>query len=1059
MDLDSSPGEQPDPLPIVGIGASAGGLEAIEGFFGGMPEAPGLAFVIVTHLNTQRESLLHQIVARYTTMTVEVAADGVRVEANRVYVLPADAILSIEQGRLAIRKPNPVRRERHPIDIFFTSLALDQGELAAGVVLSGGDGDGALGIKVIKERGGLTMAQVADGSGPQFPSMPDTAISTGLVDFALPADAMGTRLHAFARSLSDAGLGFGGAAPPDAVDTVRQEICTIVRNQVGHDFGGYKPKTFLRRVHRRMQVQQVATIDAYVERLRQDPQEVASLFRDLLINVTNFFRDADAFSALGSDVIPRLFEGRGADATIRVWVPGCATGEEVYSIAILVCEHLETLTARPLVQIFATDIDEHALAVARSGRYPEALLDSVSGGRRRRFFVPEGGSYLVGREVRDLCIFSPHSVIRDPPFSRIDLISCRNLLIYFGADMQAQVIPIFHYALRQGGYLFLGSSENVTQFGELFTPVEKNQRIFRRREDSRVARSLPMVMKGLRGRLALGGGGAAQARSGLAMRQAIESQVLDRFAPPHVVVNGEGDVVHYSARTGKYLEAAPGLPTRQLLTMARKGLRFDLRSVLREAVDANHAATCEGVAVEDDDGRIQSLTLTVDPLPHRNGEEQLYLVLFIDVGPVLSRSEAADRARSSRDGATVQLEHELRDTRERLQSLIEEYETALEELKSSNEELVSVNEEMQSTNEELEASKEELVSLNEELQTVNAELHGKLEALDRANGDLQNLFESTDVATVFLDRELVIRSFTPAVTKVFNILPGDRGRPITDLSARLELPGFVGDIAAVFARGEPIERSASHAEPAAHYLVRLAPYRDIQQVTEGVVISFIDVTSVTQAEARQRVLVAELQHRTRNLLAMVQAIAHQTLGKGGSLESFTARLSALGRVQGLISHATDEQVDLAELVRLELQAHGATEGGSITIHGPPVALTLERVQTFALALHELATNAVKHGALKTGTPDSAARLDITWSVQADASDRVLVLDWRETGVVLPPGEVPRGYGRELIERALSFTLRARTRLSFGAEGVVCHIEMPLALRPNAESRVAEATQS
>ncbi|WP_205880240.1 CheR family methyltransferase [Lichenicoccus roseus] len=1058
MDL-STQHDQPRPVPIVGIGASAGGLEAIEGFFRGMPADPDLACVIVTHLNPQRESLLHQIVARYTSLPVEVAADGVQVEANRVYVLPADALLSIVNGRLAISRPSAGRRERHPIDIFFSALALDRGEFAAGVVLSGGDGDGALGIKAIKERGGLTMAQVADGYGPQHPSMPDTAIATGLVDFALPAEAMGARLAAFARSLLVEAPGeVGPLGTPAAAAGLRQEICGILRNQVGHDFNGYKDKTFLRRVHRRMQVQQVDTLEAYVERLRQDPQEVGALFRDLLINVTNFFRDAEAFACLAELVIPRLFEGRGADATVRIWVPGCSTGEEVYSIAILVREHMDTLSARPLVQIFATDIDDHALAVARAGRYPEALLDSVSPERRTRFFESGGGSYLVAKDVRDLCVFSPHSVIRDPPFSRIDLVSCRNLLIYLGADTQAQVIPIFHYALQRGGYLFLGTSENVGQFGELFTPIEKKHRIFRSRENSHVARRLPLVLKGLRGQPVSGDQARTQPRSGATWRQAIESQVLERFSPPHVVVTRDGDVVHYSARTGKYLEAAAGVPTRQLLTLARKGLRFDLRSVMREAVEFNRTATCSGVVVEGDDGRLQTLTLIVDPLPHHGEEEALYLVLFADVGPTLSREEASDRAGANRDGATVQLEHELRDTRERLQSLIEEYETALEELKSSNEELVSVNEELQSTNEELEASKEELVSLNEELQTVNGELHAKLEALDRANGDLQNLFESTAVATIFLDCHLAIRSFTPAVTRVFNILPGDRGRPITDLSARLDLPGFVQDIAAVFATGQPLERSAGQAGQAAHYMVRLAPYRDLQQVIEGVVVTFIDVTSLTQAEAQQRVLVAELQHRTRNLLAIVQAIAHRTLGRGGSLESFTARLSALGRVQGLISHATDEQVDLAELVRLELQAHGAAEGRNVAIDGPPVALTVERVQTFALALHELATNAVKHGALRAGAPDSVGRLDIAWTVETIDGSRRLLLDWRESGVSIETGETPRGYGRELIERALTFTLKAQTRLEFGSDGVTCHIEMPLAMRPSEDASVTGAQQ-
>ncbi|HEX4765222.1 MAG TPA: CheR family methyltransferase [Lichenihabitans sp.] len=1034
----------PNTFPIVGIGASAGGVEALEGFFRGVPDQPGLGFVIVTHLSPDRESTLHEIIGRYTDMTVEVAVDGLTVEPNCVYVLPADAILSIEKRKLLIRRPSSNRRERKPIDIFFSALAADQGELAAGVVLSGGDGDGTLGIKAIKERGGLTLAQVRDGYGPAHPDMPDSAISTGFVDFAVPADEMGAKLAEFARSLDMLdGLAETSRATDDGetLDRARQEIYAILRTQVGHEFGGYKSKTFLRRVRRRMQIRQIDTVEAYVELLREEPQEVGALFRDLLINVTNFFRDHEAFDNLAELVVPKLFEGRGADDTIRVWVPGCATGEEVFSIGILMREHIDRLAAVPRVQIFATDIDEHALSVARAGRYPATLLESVSQERRQRFFILDGGSYVVSKEVRDLCIFSPHSVIRDPPFSRIDLVSCRNLLIYFGLDVQGQVIPIFHYALRPEGYLFLGTSENITPFGDLFAPVEKKHRIFRRRSDVVPSGRLPLAISGLRPGHVSDRPMRQPAPGGIALRQSVESQVLDQFAPPYVVVNREGDVVFYSGRTGKYLEAAHGMPTRQILAIARKGLRLDLRTVLRESVDTGRAVTRDGIAVEGDDGRVQMVSLTVAPTNKPDGSEPLFLVLFADQGPTLSREEAASRASSPHDGASLHLDAELRETRERLQSLVEEYETALEELKSSNEELVSVNEELQSTNEELEASKEELQSVNEELHTLNADLNGKIESLDRANSDLQNLFESTEIATVFLDRSLAIRSFTPAVAKVFNILPSDRGRPITDLSSRFTMPDFRQDIADVFAGHGSAQRQVAHDDKA-HYLVRIGPYRNAEQRIAGVVVTFVDVTPLTEAEARQRVLIAELQHRTRNLLTVVQSIARQTFAKGQALDSFATRLAALGRVQSLISKATGDVIDLADIIRLELQAHGSDQSDRILVEGPPVALGVDSVQTFALALHELATNAVKYGALKEKT----GRLEIAWTVSRSREDgQALVLHWRESGVAMPPPETfDHGSGRKLIERALAYTLQAKTQLSFGEGGVSCRIEMPLA---------------
>ncbi|WP_342065681.1 CheR family methyltransferase [Achromobacter kerstersii] len=1028
-------------FPIVGIGASAGGIEALEGFFRGVPPEPGLAFVVLTHLSPTRESHLPEVIQRYTAMTVQTAEQDMPVMVNNVYVLPADAVMSIHEGRLRLRKRMPEQRGPRPIDLFFSSLALDIGDFAAGVVLSGGDSDGTLGIKTIKEHGGLTLAQAPDGYGPSSPEMPGSAIASGMVDFIVPADQMGAKLITFAAGLSHLDdLNGDDAQGQERVqlEAAKNEIYGLLRTRIGHDFSGYKSKTFMRRVQRRMNVNQVPTISAYIDFLKQEPQESGALFRDLLISVTNFFRDADAFNALQNLVIPQLLEGRGATETVRVWVPGCATGEEVYSLAILLREHMDTLAVVPRVQLFATDIDDRALAVARAARYPGALLEDVSPERRRRFFIADGDSFVVSKQIRDLCIFSPHNVLRDPPFSRIDLVSCRNLLIYFGAGIQKQVIPTFHYSLRPGGYLFLGMSENVTQFSDLFSPADKKHRIFQRRPDIGAPPRPFMALPSMHKSDPPPAGHRRTSTAASALRHSVDSQVLARHAPPHVLVDSSGDIVYYSGRTGKYLEAAAGVPTRQVLTLARKGLRLDLRTLLTEAADSGLTAIRENVSVEGEDGRVQQVTLTVEPLADHKEGESLFLILFTDQGPSLPPDAAAAQTQFTQEGAAKQIELELRDTRERLQSMIEEYETALEELKSSNEELVSVNEEFQSTNEELEASKEELVSLNEELHTVNAELHGKVDELDRSNSDLHNLFESTAIATLFLDRDLIIRSFTPAMGDVFNILPTDCGRPITDLASRFDLPSFANDIAQVYTHYKPIERRIAGTLDGKHYLLRLVPYRSSDSQVDGVVVTFIDITLITRAERRHRVLISELQHRTRNLLALVQSVARRTLGEGEPFQRFDTRLAALGRVQGLLSESNGEKIEFGGVLRRELDALGNER--QITTSGPAVHISPERIQTLALAVHELATNAIKYGALRY----ESGKLDVKWRTEHGDKDKDhLILVWTESGLPEPPDATRRGYGRELIEQALAFTLRAKTSMEFRQDGITCRIDMPL----------------
>ncbi|HVJ38560.1 MAG TPA: CheR family methyltransferase [Stenotrophomonas sp.] len=1030
-------------FPVVGLGASAGGVEALEGFFRSLPEKPGMAFVVVTHLSPAHPSQLPRILARFTDMPVHVATDGAVLQPNEIYVAPEGVVLGMAARKLRVNPLGP-RREPKPIDVFFSELAKDAQELAVGIILSGGDGDGTLGLKAIQECAGLTLAQSDGRFGPSHPDMPDTAIASGFADFALSVEEMGPRVAAFARNAflldsiaEEASLG-------DQIDAEREvlaEIYGLLRAQVGHDFSGYKQKTFLRRVHRRMQVVGLLDISAYVDALRRDPQETANLFRDLLISVTSFFRDTDAFDSLAELVIPQLFEGRNAEDTIRVWVPGCATGEEVYSLAILLREHMAGLAVVPRVQLFATDIDERALAVARSARYPAAMLDNVSSERRERFFVADGESYIVAKDVRELCIFSPHSVIRDPPFSRIDLVSCRNLLIYFGHDIQAQVIPTFHYALKPDGFLFLGTAENLSQFDELFVAVEKRHRIFRRRPGSTPSMRLPLSLALPRG---LVGPEAAHRRdhSAGSLRQAAEGQVLDRYAPPHVVTTSEGDVVYFSGRTGKYLETPAGTPTRHLLAMARRELRLDLRTVFREAVESGRSTQREGVVVPMEDGRVQLVTVVVEPVVERIGREPLFLVLFVDQGPMLSAEEAQDRSggSESREAQSRHADRELRETRERLQSLIEEYETALEELKSSNEELVSVNEEMQSTNEELEASKEELQSVNEELHTVNMELHGKLDSLDRANSDLLNLFQATDVATVFLDADLAIRSFTPAVAAVLNIRGTDIGRPITDLSVKIGLPNLGDILRRVREEGANVELRATAESARNHYLVRVCPYLDNSRRSRGLVVTFLDVSSLMESESRQAMLIAELEHRTRNLLGVVQAIASRTLRGAPGLEDFGQRLSALGRAQSLLGGTLAGEVDLAEMSLTELSSLGVPLE-RVDLSGPKVALSFDMAQTFSLALHELTTNAIKYGCFK----GSDGHLAVDWQLLPnEEGGQRLSLRWRESGG--PPVVAPRrtGFGTQLITKALPHTLGANSHIDYEPTGVQCTIEVPFA---------------
>ncbi|WP_299564359.1 CheR family methyltransferase [uncultured Sulfitobacter sp.] len=1017
---------------IVGIGASAGGIDALSQLFENMPIRCGMGFVIVTHLSPDRESMLHSVLARQTDMVVKVAKDGERVDADTVYVMPEKAFLRIEGGRLKLTETAAGARTHKPIDILFGSLAEDQKENAAAIVLSGGDGDGTLGVKIIKEQGGVTFAQIADGDPPLNREMPQSAIATGFVDFAIPAGQMAEKLI----EIRDGRVALDAlviAADPDhEVNSaqVQKIISGILLRESGHDFSGYKSKTFFRRVARRMQVRQIGDLEEYCALLKKDGDEITALFRDLLISVTNFFRDTDAFAALEEKVIPNLCENRDARNPVRVWVPACTTGEEVYSLAILICEHMEKKSITAPVQIFATDIDDPALAVARQGRYPEQLLREVSPERLDRFFHRDGASYVVCKKVREMCIFSPHNVISDPPFSRMDMVSCRNLLIYFGPELQRQVIPTFHYALKPEGYLFLGTSESISQYSDLFHTVDKRNRIFQALEQVNRRWNPASMLQTLPDRDSRPNDG--EGLSDIQLRHKVERHIIEQHTPAHAVVRRDGEIVFVSGGTGGFLEMPRGAPSHDLLDMVPRDLRLELRGTLRQVVESRRAVTRRDLSIVTASGDTQRLTLKVEPLRATGASDGLFIVFFHPtVAPAPKAQVQTDNNRRSEAA-----ENELRDMRERLQSTVEEYETALEELKSSNEELVSVNEEAQSTNEELEASKEEMQSLNEELNTINIELNGKIEELDHANADLRNLFDATQIATVFLDGDLVIRNFTPAAAELFNLRVADLGRPLPELASVSDYPELREHINEVFESGTIYEHRLARDATKTDYLVRITPYLGGNEKVEGAVVTLVDVTSLAKAEEHQKVLIAELNHRVKNMLAVIVTIVKTTLrGKGVGrdvMDTLTNRLQGLARAYGLLSERSWTTVGLRDIIEGEMAAFDAER---LHLSGPNVDLEPAQALAVSMVMHELVTNAVKYGALS----NSHGNLDVRWK----AKDHRLSLEWMEQDGPEMENPERNGFGYVLIQGQVEQQLGGNLETDFGPDGLCVKMEFPL----------------
>ncbi|HET9227227.1 MAG TPA: CheR family methyltransferase, partial [Thermoanaerobaculia bacterium] len=739
--------------------------------------------------------------------------------------------------------------------------------------------DGSLGIRAIREHGGLTLVQ--DPATAQEDGMPRSAILTGIVDEVLPVEEMPGRLLRHVKTLKDL---LGGEQLEDSRREIEKHlprIVSLVRRRTGHDFSRYKQSTLVRRLRRRMAELQTDSAESYAELLRDEPEELDRLFRGLLIGITHFFRDPDAFAALEHKVIPRVFERKGMDEQVRVWVPGCSTGEEAWSLAILLREHADRMEEPPHVQIFATDIDPQAVESARQGWYPERIAEQISPERLEKFFHRHGNMFQVSRDLREMCLFSTHNLITDPPFSRLDLISCRNLLIYLEPELQKKLVPLCHYALRSGGYLFLGPSETVTSHQELFRPVDKRLRIFQAKDVvMRPPLSFPVVERS-RPFHNRQGHGAPRPSDAQSMAQTFERMLLDHYSPACVLVDEHGDIVYFSPRTGRYLEPAAGTPRLNVLDMARPGLQLDLRTALHRAVTTRAPIAHEGVPYETD-GQVQKVHLAVRPLFELGEEAGLYMVVFQEVRDERPASPGGNGTEIPPEAAaTIQrLEAELRNSRDHLHATLEELESSNEELVSSNEELLSINEELQSTNEELQTSKEELQSINEELETINTELRKKVEELNRANSDLQNLFQSTRIATIFVGRDLRIQRFTPAATEVFRLIASDVGRPIEDITPRFADDEDVSrDIREVLRSLEPQERQVRLRDEETWFILRILPYRTLDDVIDGVVVTFLDVTELKRAE----------QHRAR-LAAIVESSHDAVIGKtlDGTVVSWNA---------------------------------------------------------------------------------------------------------------------------------------------------------------------------
>ncbi|HSW18666.1 MAG TPA: chemotaxis protein CheB [Ramlibacter sp.] len=926
-------------VPLLCLGGSAGAIPALQAFFRAMPVTGDMAFVVVIHLAPEHESSLAELLARCTPMRVRQVTGRVHVERDTVYVIPPGKTIRTTGNHLAV-DPLVAEHGRHvAVDLFLRTLAESHGARAATVILSGMDGDGAIGLKRIKERGGLTIAQDPDEA--EHGSMPRSAIATGLVDWVLPVAEMPARIRAYFGIEKILRLpAEDGPHPADAQSTqgrdeaALRDVLSFLRTRTGRDFSEYKRATIVRRIGRRMQVNAAEDMSAYLACLRTRPGEAMALLQDLLISVTNFFRDADCFQALEPH-LESLFRGKGPGDTVRAWVVACATGEEAYSIAMMLSEKARLLEAPPLIQVFATDLDEDAIRAARDGLYPSAIEADVSAERLRRFFVREHRGYRVRREIREMVLFAQHDILRDSPFSRVDLISCRNLLIYLNRSGQQRVFQTFHFALQPQGLLFLGSSESAEDAGPLFGLLDKKHRIFVQRPVPRMALPVPtgpgslalaldIPRQILDGPIVAGRAFQQAAAHGRALPKQLEDarttswgdlhfKLLEALSPPSVLVDAEHDILHLSAHAGRFLQYSGGEPSKNLLRAVHPSLRIELRAALYQAAQSRAPAEVVASAVELQGVSVQ-VTLRATPAEDLGAE--MFLVTFSAQGVEEAAQEHGKPVERVRDDPVArQLDRELERLKAHLRDTVEQYEASTEELKASNEELQAMNEELRSATEELETSREELQSINEELTTVNHELKNKVDELGHANSDMHNLMDATAIATVFLDRDLRVMRYTPSAVTLFNLIPSDVGRPLGDLATRLDYPQLSDDARAVLDKLAPIEREVGLAD-GNWFLTRILPYRTLDDRIAGVVLSFINITERKRAEEVRLWLSAVVAQSSDAIVSFSLDRTILSWNKGAeNIYGWTADEAIGQTLEALAGESVDEQERIVNSLR------------------------------------------------------------------------------------------------------------------------------------------------
>ncbi|HZM24931.1 MAG TPA: CheR family methyltransferase [Anaerolineales bacterium] len=927
------PINRPKALTVVGIGASAGGLPALRSFFEALPSDSGLAFVVVTHLHPEHESHMAELLQKSTQMPTIQVNKKIKVESDHVYVIPPNRSILMADTYLETAEFTEPHGRRTPIDHFFRSLARGHSESVA-VILSGGGTDGSVGVKDIKEQGGLILVQHPDDA--EYDSMPRAALSTGLADVVLPAPQLAEKLAEYIRHQPQLPHDVGELTEQE-VDTL-QRILAQVHARTGHDFNQYKRSTILRRVERRMQLNGFTTLEAYLNYLRHSANEAQAMFNDILIGVTNFFRDHESWQALEIKAIPAIFQQKDESNHIRIWSVGCATGEEAYSLAILLFEYADRLDFRPHIQVFASDLDDGSIAHARDGLYPAAIEADVSPERLERFFTEEGEYYRVKRELRDAVLFTNHNALRDPPFSRQDMVACRNVLIYLQRDVQDDVFNIFHYALNPGGYLFLGSSESAEHLPELFQVMDKTHRIYQAKAwvgERPPIPSMPLVRRAAR-RSAKGYDGI---RPHL-MRFAEESdfpgeehrRALESYGPPNVLIDNRATILHVSETAGRYLLQPKGTITGDLLKLVRPELQLELRTAIFHAFEKDQAIVTRPVLVQFN-GHARRVLLAVRPhaeTTKQYGEQQKQALVFfiedtLDEPAVETESETGHpHDEVERNQFVAQLQAQVQRLREQLQVTIEEYDSSNEEMKAANEELQSINEEYRSATEELETSREELQSVNEELQTVNSDMRNKLDELARAHEELDNLLGATEIGILFLDRELRIQRFTTGMNEIFNFMPGDRDRPIRHLTHKLKYDRFTEDAELVMHKLVQLEQEVQ-TENGNWFLLRMRPFRSTEDRIEGVVCSFVDINKLKKAEdeilSNKETLELRVQERTRELDEANQKISQARDLFEIFFEANPVPVSITRLEDGLIFNVNDAYLQYFNLKREDVIGH------------------------------------------------------------------------------------------------------------------------------------------